>query len=130
MRTKSIDLDDIGFIGDGRSMTNEESALVSAHIQAYKAEHGAGGSLAKHKAKTTRTKGTKRVVRAKAGKIRDLDDIGHIGGDRPYTDEDARIVSAFIQARKEAKPKSKRAAAKKKVVRTTAKRSPQAKTRV
>ena len=42
----------------------------------------------------------------------DLDDIGHIGGDRPYSDEDARIVSAFIQARKAAKRKPKRAAVK------------------
>jgi hypothetical protein len=60
----------------------------------------------------------------------DLDDIGHIGGDRPYTDEDARIVSAFIQARKAAKRKPKRAVAKKTGVRSTTKRSPKAKSRV
>lgn len=40
MRTKHLDLDDIGFIGTGRAMTEEESKLASAHIQAYMAEHG------------------------------------------------------------------------------------------
>lgn len=60
----------------------------------------------------------------------DLDDIGRIGGYRPYSNEDARIVSAFIQARKVAKRKPKRAAAKKTAVRSTAKRSPKAKSRV
>jgi hypothetical protein len=60
----------------------------------------------------------------------DLDDIGRIGGDRPNTDEDAGIVSAFIQARKAAKPEPKRAAAKKTAVRSTAKKSPKAKSRV
>ncbi len=42
----------------------------------------------------------------------DLDDIGHIGGDRPYTEEDARAISAYIQAQKAkaaAKRPSKRA---------------------
>lgn len=37
----------------------------------------------------------------------DLDDIGHIGGDRPYTEEDARAISAHIQAVK-AKAAAKR----------------------
>ena len=37
----------------------------------------------------------------------DLDDIGHIGGDRPYTEEDARAISAYIQAEK-AKAAAKR----------------------
>jgi hypothetical protein len=42
----------------------------------------------------------------------DLDDIGHIGGDRPYTEEDARAISAYIQAqmaKSAAKRPSKRA---------------------
>jgi len=68
----------------------------------------------------------------------DLDDIGHIGGDRPYTDEDAHIVSAFIQSRKDAKRKPKRTVAKSKspskagkaAVRCTAKRNTKAKSRV
>lgn len=37
--TKSLDLDDIGYIGIGRSLTEEESKLASEHIQAYKAMH-------------------------------------------------------------------------------------------
>ncbi len=68
----------------------------------------------------------------------DLDDIGHIGGDRPYTDEDARIVSAFIQARKGTKRKPKHAVAKPKGpamagktgVRSTTKRNAKAKSRM
>lgn len=60
----------------------------------------------------------------------DLDDIGRIGGESPYTNEDARIVSAFIQARKVAKHKPKRAAAKKTAVRSTAKKSPKTRSRV
>lgn len=35
---KNVDLDDIGFIGTGRSMTKEESMLISVHIQAMKAK--------------------------------------------------------------------------------------------
>lgn len=42
----------------------------------------------------------------------DLDDIGHIGGDRPYTEDDARIVSAIIQAQKAKRPVAKKAANK------------------
>lgn len=48
MRTKHLELDDIGFIGDGRPMTEEETRMASAHIQAYKAKHKAS----KRKAKT------------------------------------------------------------------------------
>jgi len=39
----------------------------------------------------------------------DLDDIGHIGGDRPFTEEDSRAISAYIQAEK-AKAAAKRPA--------------------
>ena len=60
----------------------------------------------------------------------DLDDIGHIGGDRPYTEKDASIVSAFIQARKAAKSRTKRAATKKSASRSPIKRGAKAKARV
>ena len=56
----------------------------------------------------------------------DLDDIGQIGGDRPYTKEDASIVSAFIQARKVAVNKVKRTTAKKTAKRHPAKRKTKA----
>jgi hypothetical protein len=39
----------------------------------------------------------------------DLDNIGHIGGDRPFTEEDSRAISAYIQAEK-AKAAAKRPA--------------------
>jgi hypothetical protein len=38
---KQLELDDIGFIGTGRAMTEAESLLVSAHIQRSKAKRGA-----------------------------------------------------------------------------------------
>lgn len=38
---KKLDLDDIGFMGTGRAMTEAESLLVSAHIQLSKTERGA-----------------------------------------------------------------------------------------
>jgi|GEM_PF-2587680 hypothetical protein len=135
MRSKNIDLDDIGYIGIGRSMTEEETRLASEHIQAYKAKHPSP----KHKpAKRDSTdkrmhdavKSLPKKAKGTDAKLKTLDDIGHIGGDRPYTDEDARIVSAFIQARKVAKRKAKRAVAKKTPVRTTTKRSPKVNSRV
>lgn len=39
MRTKNIDLEDIGFIGMGRPMTEEETRLVSASIKAFMATY-------------------------------------------------------------------------------------------
>ena len=41
-KKKQADLDDIGFIGTGRAMSEAESLLVSAHIQAAKAQRAAG----------------------------------------------------------------------------------------
>ena len=32
MRTKDLELDDIGFIGIGRPMTEEETRVASAHL--------------------------------------------------------------------------------------------------
>lgn len=65
MRTKHLDLDDIGFIGTGRAMTEEESKQASAHIQAYMAKHG------KQKAKRTAAKrGGKRAPTKRKSKNR------------------------------------------------------------
>jgi triosephosphate isomerase len=126
MRTKHPELDDIGSIGDGSSFSEEESKLVSAHIQAYKAKHPAP------KRKTIKRGATEKLMRdavkarpkkAKGAdaKLRTLDDIDFIGGGRPYTDADARAVSAFIQAQK-----AKRTAAKPAVRRAPAKRKAKA----
>ena len=126
MRIKHPELDDIGSIGDGSSFSEEESKLVSAHIQAYKAKHPAP------KRKTIKRGATEKLMRdavkARAkkakgadAKLRSLDDIGVIGGGRPYTDADARAVSAFIQAQK-----AKQTAAKPVVRRAPAKRSAKA----
>lgn len=40
-KKKNVDLDDIGFIGTGRPMSDMESLLTSAHIQAQKAKRTA-----------------------------------------------------------------------------------------
>lgn len=112
MRTKHPELDDIGSIGDGSSFTEEESKLVSAHIQAYKAKHPAP------KRKTIKRGATEKLMRdaVKArhkkikdpgAKLRTLDDIGFIVGERPFTEEDSRAISAYIQAEK-AKAAAKR----------------------
>ena len=53
-----------------------------------------------------------------------LDDVGRIGGEREFTEEDARVVSAFIQAEK-----AKRSVAKKSAKRPSAKRKTKAKAR-
>ena len=37
-KKKKVDLDDIGFIGTGRAITEEETMLISAHILAKKAK--------------------------------------------------------------------------------------------
>jgi len=37
-KKKNVDLDDIGFVGTGRVITEEESMLMSARVQANKAE--------------------------------------------------------------------------------------------
>ena len=54
-----------------------------------------------------------------------LDDVGRIGGEREFTEEDARVVSAFIQAEK-----AKRSVAKKLAKRTSPKRKVKVKARV
>lgn len=51
MKTRRPDLDDIGFIGDGRPMTEDETRMASAHIQAYKAKHKASKRKAKARPK-------------------------------------------------------------------------------
>ena len=47
---KNVDLDDIGFIGTGRAVSEEVSMLISAHIQARK------GKSARPKKKTAKLK--------------------------------------------------------------------------
>lgn len=42
----------------------------------------------------------------------DLDDIGHIGGGTPPTEEDFRKISAFIQARRAEREAKRKAATK------------------
>jgi len=129
MKTKEIELDDIGFIGIGRPITEEESRIASAHIQAYMAKHPAP------KRKTAKRGETDKLMRATlaaqtkkpkvaSAKLRALDDIGRIGGEREFTEEDARVVSAFIQAEK-----AKRSVAKKAAKRPSAKRKTKAKAR-
>ena len=54
-----------------------------------------------------------------------LDDVGRIGGEREFTEEDARVVSAFIQG-----GKAKRSVAKKLAKRTSPKRKVKVKARV
>lgn len=50
---KKADLDDIGFIGTGRAITEEETMLISAHIQANKAKMAMPmGSTIKRKSRT------------------------------------------------------------------------------
>ncbi|QQR85893.1 MAG: hypothetical protein IPJ76_14980 [Flavobacteriales bacterium] len=58
-KKKTIDLDDIGFIGTGRAMSEAESLLVSAYIQAAPAKRVAG----MRKVKLSRAK---RATRAEA----------------------------------------------------------------
>ncbi len=127
MRTKDIDLDDIGIIGIGRPMTEEETRLASEHIQAYMAKHPAPkrkptkrGSTDKQMREAVKARPSK--AKGVNAKLSVLDDIGSIGGGRPYTDEDARVVSAYIQA-----AKAKRAAGMKKVKPSRAKRTPSVK---
>lgn len=135
MRTKDIDLDDIGYIAIGRPITEQETRLASEHIQAYNAKHPTPKRKPAKRGTTDKrmrdaVKALPKKAKGADAKLKTLDDIGHIGGDRPYTDEDARIVSAFIQARKATKRKPKRAVAKKTAVRSTAKRNAKSKSRV
>lgn len=57
--------------------------------------------------------------------LKGLDDVGRIGGEREFTESDAQVVSAYIQA-----AKAKRSAAKKVPKRATAKRKAKSKSRV
>lgn len=65
MKTKHVDFDDIGFIGDGRSLTEEESKLASAHIHAYMVKHGLRNAKP-----TAARKATKRAPVKRRTKIR------------------------------------------------------------
>lgn len=50
---RNVDLDDIGFIGTGREITEEETMLISAHILAKKAKSSVPiRSATKRKSKT------------------------------------------------------------------------------
>ncbi len=63
-----MELDDIGFIGDGRPITDEESKLASAHIQAYMARHDAAKRKPKSAvAKRTRKETTTKISRKSKG---------------------------------------------------------------
>jgi hypothetical protein len=54
---KKVDLDDIGFIGTGRPMSEIESLLISAHIQAHKVKQSASlPNLSKRKTRLARVK--------------------------------------------------------------------------
>ncbi len=126
MRPKDIDLDDIGIIGIGRPMTEEETRLASEHIQAYMAKHPAPKRKLTKRGATDKqmldaVKPRPKKAKGADAKLRTLDEIGFIGGGRPYTDADARAVSAFIQAQK-----AKRTAAKPVVRRAPAKRNAKA----
>ncbi|MCO6483890.1 MAG: hypothetical protein J5I62_13970 [Flavobacteriales bacterium] len=113
-------MDDIGHIGDGRSLSAKESKMISAHIQAHKAE------LMVKRTKPAPTKATveqpfpanlRARVNALAGKKNvSLDDIGFIGTGEPWTEEDARAISAYLQAEK-AKAAAKRPAKRTSAVR-------------
>ena len=65
MRTKDLELDDIGFIGIGRPITEEESKLASAHIQAYMAKHGYTKAKRAPAKKTAKRSPAKRKAKAK-----------------------------------------------------------------
>jgi len=120
MRTTDLELDDIGFIGIGRPMTEEETRLASAHIQAYMAKHPAPERKASKRGETDARMRTALKARAKKpkganAKLLALDDIGFIGGGRPLTEKDSRAVSAFIHAEKAKRARAKRAPAKRRV---------------
>lgn len=130
MKSKNIDLDDIGYIGIGRPMTEQETRLASEHIQAYNAKHPTPKRKpAKRGTTDKRMRDAVKALpkKAKGAKLKSLDDIGHIGGDRPYTEEDARAISAYIQARKAKRASTQKAVAKRTAKRVPAKRSSKAK---
>lgn len=100
MRTKNIDLDDIGFIGDGRPITEEETRLASEHIQTYKAKHPSPKHKPAKRGTTNKrvrdaVKSLQKKPSGAEAKLKTLDDIGHIGGERPYTEEDARGLRIY-----------------------------------
>lgn len=127
MKSKNIDLDDIGLIGDGHPMTEEETRLASEHIQAYKAKHPSPKHKPAKRGSTDKrmrdaVKALPKKAKGADAKLKSLDDIGHIGGDRPSTEEDARAVSAYIQARKAKRASTRKAVDKRTAERVSAKR--------
>jgi len=42
---KKVDLDDIGFIGTGRAVSEEESLLMSAHVQLLRSRNSLGKAM-------------------------------------------------------------------------------------
>ncbi len=128
MRTKNIDLDDIGYIGIGRPITEEETRLASEHIQAYKAKHPSPKRKpAKRGATDKRMHDAVKALPKKAAgadaKLKSLDDIGFIGGNRSYSEKDSRAISAYIHARKAKQASTRKAVAKQTLKRVPAKRS-------
>lgn len=121
MKNRSSDKEEVGYIGIGRSITEEETRLASEHFQAYKAKAASRNAVSKSsgvKAADAKNLSKRRAEPKDAmPKKFDLDDIGHIGGEQPYTDEDARMVSAHIQAEK-----AKRMSVKKSAKRASVKR--------
>jgi len=59
----------------------------------------------------------------------DLDDIGHIGGGTPPTEEDFRNISAFIQARRAEREAKRKTTSKRPAKRAQVKRSTKNKAR-
>lgn len=118
MKTQNISLDDIGFIGIGRPMTEEETRLASAHIQEDLAKHPAPKRKGSKRGATDRAmhsavKATTNKPKGADAKLRSLDDISFIGGGPPMTEKDHRAIAAFIKARKakhaaSVKPRAKR----------------------
>lgn len=84
-RPKHLDLDAIGFIGIGRSMTEEETRLASEQIQTYKAKHPSPKRKPAKRGTSDKrmryaVKSLPKMAKGADAKLKSLDDIGFIGG--------------------------------------------------